>query len=91
MDANDLGYTLMAGDNPQTRILIQLSEADTRLLTLWAKVHGRPRSTFAAQIVASRVEANLDIIKKQVAEYASAKGISVNELESQWLGDDDDE
>jgi len=74
-----------------TRVLIQISEADTRLLSLWAKIHGRPRSTFAAQIVASKIEENIDTIKKQVAEFAASKGITAAELEAIWLDDNDEE
>jgi hypothetical protein len=70
-----------------TRIVIQLSEADTRLLDLWARLHGRPRSTYAAQIVSARLEANADLIRKEVADYAQSQGKSFSEIEREWLGD----
>lgn len=71
--------------------MINLSEYESRLLTCWAKIHGRPRSTYAAQIVGARLEANVDLIKRQMADIAAFEGVSVEDLEKQWLGDGDDE
>lgn len=76
----------MSKDRTQ-RLMINLSEYESRLLTYWARIHGRPRSTYAAQIIGARLEANVDLIKRQMADIAAYEGISVEELEKQWLGD----
>lgn len=75
----------------QTRILITLSDYELRLLTLWAKLHGKARSTYAAQIVGARVEANADLIRKELEYEAAALGVSAKDLEAEWLNDDTDD
>ncbi|MDY7012697.1 MAG: hypothetical protein SVX43_03695 [Cyanobacteriota bacterium] len=66
------------------RVMITISPYDYRKLRQWAIVHGKPPSAFAAQIVASRLEANLDVIQQQMEEIAEFEGISLKELESKW-------
>lgn len=72
------------------RITIQLSEAEMKKLKLWAKWHGKPKASYAGQIVSARLEANVDTINKLVADEARVRGISTEELEKQWLQDGDD-
>jgi len=75
------------------RITVQLSETEYKLLTLWAKWHGRQAATYASQIIGARIEANRSVIGELVAEAAKLNGITVEEQIDAWLtgGDDDDE
>lgn len=70
------------------RLTIQLSPEHARNLILWAKWHGKPKTAFAGQIVASRIESNLDTINKLVEEAAKARGITPEELKQQWLAEE---
>lgn len=70
--------------------MVTLSEYELRMLTLWAKIHGKPKSTFAGQIIGSRLVANADLIRRELAEIAKTQGLTVEELEGVWLGDDDE-
>ena len=67
------------------RTNITLSSYIDRRLALWGALHGRTPGVFAAQIVSSRVEANFDLINKQLEDAARAKGITVEELEAELL------
>lgn len=69
------------------RVNITVSGYVYRKLTEWGKIHGKPPTTFAGQIVSSRVESNIDVIEQQKADIAHYKGISVEELENQWSGE----
>jgi len=73
------------------RIGITLSPYELRMLTLWAKIHGRPRSTYAAQIIGARIEANAETIRRELAEIARVEGCSIDELEARWLGESDED
>jgi hypothetical protein len=67
------------------RITISLSAYEGRKLICWAKIHGKPKATYAAQIIGARIEANLDTIYDQMKDIAEHQGISVQELEQRWL------
>jgi predicted transcriptional regulator len=67
------------------RTNIKLSDYIAKKLTLWAALHGRTPGVFASQILSSRVEANFDLIEKQLEEAARYRGITVEELEIQLL------
>jgi len=69
------------------RIQITLSPDEAKALKLWAAYHGKPPATYAAQIVASRIESNLDLIDRLVERAARSRGITVEELEKDWLSD----
>jgi hypothetical protein len=73
-----------------TRIAITLSAYEHRLLTLWGKLHNKPASTFAGQIVGARIEANAELIRREIAEHAKSEGINPTELEARWLGSNDE-
>lgn len=45
-------------------LTIKISPADLKLLEKWAEFHGKSPEEFAGQILASRIEANLDLIFK---------------------------
>jgi hypothetical protein len=66
------------------RVNISLSPYDYRKLKNWSTLHGKSPTAFAGQIVASKIEANLDLIDKMVDDYAKLKGISREELEASW-------
>lgn len=67
------------------KFTIQLSEFEMRKLICWSKAHGKPKATYAAQIVGSRVESNIAVIDQMMADIAKHEGISVEELEQRWL------
>lgn len=69
----------------QNRIQITLSAYERRLLKLWAALHGRPLATYAAQIIGARIEANADLIRKEIREMAKSQGIEESTLIAQIL------
>lgn len=71
------------------RMTVQLSDAEYKLLTLWAKWHGRQPATYASQIIGARLEANRGVIDELVEAAAKLNGISKDEQIAIWLGDDD--
>ena len=70
------------------RTNITLSSCIDRRLELWGALHGRTKGVFAAQIISNRVEANFDLINKQLEDAAKARGITVEELEAELLKED---
>lgn len=72
----------------QVRITITLSNYEARKLICWAKIHGKPKATYASQIIGSRLESNFDLIKKQMEDIAQREGISAQELETRWLAEE---
>jgi hypothetical protein len=64
---------------------IQLSETEMRWLICWAKIHGKPKATYAAQIIGARTEGNIRDIREMMKDIARYEGISTDELESRWL------
>ena len=75
------------GMDENIRMMITISPYDLKKLRNWAKLHGRTPSTYAAQIISSRIESNLDLINRQVEELAREKGMTVEELEEFWSED----
>ena len=67
------------------RITISLSAYEARKLICWAKIHGKPKATYASQIIGARIEANLDTINAHMQDIARFEGISVEDLERRWL------
>lgn len=67
------------------RINIKLSDYIAKKLTLWSALHGRTSGVFASQIISNRVEANLDLINKQLEDAARYRGITKEELERELL------
>lgn len=57
-----------------------------RKLICWAKAHGKPAATYAAQIIGARIEANIDTIDKMMGDIAEFEGINKEQLQKQWLG-----
>lgn len=68
-----------------TRITITLSDYEMRRLICWAKIHGKPKATYAAQIIGARIESNFDAINAQMSNIAKFENISTEELEQRWL------
>lgn len=77
------------GMDENIKVMITISPYDFKMLRNWAKLHGRTPSTYAAQIISSRIESNMDLINKQVQDYAAFKGMTVEELENFWSEDKD--
>ena len=67
------------------RTHISLSEANYKMLRLWAYWHGKSPANYAAQIVAARIEANLPTIQALVEQMAYQQGITAKEMEEQIL------
>lgn len=70
------------------RVTIQLSEAEMRNLIFWARWHGRPKATYASQIISSRIEANIPAIHGLLEEEAKAQKCTVEELKQRWLNEE---
>ncbi|MBP0021359.1 MAG: hypothetical protein J7647_27865 [Cyanobacteria bacterium SBLK] len=67
------------------RITVTLSEMATRKLICWAKAHDKTKTAYAAAIIESRIEANIDLVDRLMSDIADSEGISVKELEERWL------
>jgi len=66
------------------RVNISLSPYDYRKLKNWSTLHGKSPTAFAGQIVAARIEANLELINRMMEDYAKTKGMSKEDLEASW-------
>jgi hypothetical protein len=71
------------------RFGISLPEWYHRKLLLGAKLKGTNRATLGANIVQNKIEADWPDIQKELEAIAKYRGISVEELESQWLNEDE--
>lgn len=47
---------------PNVRMSLTLSPTNYKILAKWAKYHGKQPGEFASQIIASRLEANIELI-----------------------------
>lgn len=63
---------------------ITISVYDLRRLRYWARVHGKTPTAYAGQLISARIESDFDQIEKQLTEIALSKGLSVQELKTQW-------
>lgn len=73
------------------RIMVTLSDFALRNLTLWATLHNKPKATYAAQILESRIEANAKLIEELIQAEAKHRGVTVAELEAEWLGTNEED
>ncbi len=69
------------------QVKITLSDDEYRLLKLWATWHDKAPATYAAQVVAARIETNAKLIAELVENAAKARGMTPEELESLWLNE----
>ncbi|NET09100.1 MAG: hypothetical protein F6K16_31230 [Symploca sp. SIO2B6] len=67
------------------RITIQLSDFEARKLISWSKIHGKPKATYAGQIIGSQIELNAQLIDYLIESQAKSEGITSEELEKRWL------
>jgi hypothetical protein len=67
------------------RVTIQLSEAEMRNLIFWSRWHGKPKATYAGQIISARIEANVPTINGLIEDEAKAQGCTTEELKQRWL------
>ena len=72
------------------RFSISLPDWYHRKLKLWAALKGTNRATLAANIVQARIEANWETVEQEIEAIAKYRGITIEELEAEWLNDDDD-
>lgn len=77
----------MADD--RRRVMVTLSDFAMRVLFLWGKLHDKPRSTYAAQIIEARCEANYEDLMQILEREAAQRGQTIDELERQWLEEDE--
>lgn len=77
---------------PQSiKYTIQLPDHYERKLRLWAKFKGQSRAGLSANIIQARIEANWPEIQRDMEAIAKRQGIALEDLESQWLDESDDE
>jgi hypothetical protein len=69
------------------RIVVQVSDADFRLLTMLSKIHGRPVPTIAAQILMRELDKSQDTIRERVEAYAASCNMTAQELEEAWMNE----
>lgn len=62
------------------KLQITLSRHDVKWLILWSYIHGKPRASYAAQIISARVEANIPLIQSMIADAAADENMEVDEF-----------
>lgn len=83
----------MANNHPNrtnsqlNRIVVQVSDADLRLLTMLSKIHGRPVPTIAAQILMRELDKSQETIRGRVEAYAASCNMTAKELEDAWMNE----
>ncbi|NER25889.1 MAG: hypothetical protein F6J86_15445 [Symploca sp. SIO1B1] len=80
----DLWLPQMTDLTENQRLNLTISGFVLKKLTFWAKIHGKPPTTFAGQLLSTTVEANRDLINEQMQELARLEGVSIQELEKRW-------
>ncbi len=70
------------------RLTISLSDFATRKLIAWSKAHDKSKTGFAALIVETAIENNLDLINSLTRDIAAHEGIDPHALEQRWLKDE---
>lgn len=73
------------------RFGISLPDWYHRKLQLWAKLKGTNRATLGANIIQARIEANWDAIQQELEAIAKYQGKTLEELEAEWLSDENEE
>ncbi|NER99224.1 MAG: hypothetical protein F6J86_36280 [Symploca sp. SIO1B1] len=68
---------------------ITISAYDRHRLKIWAMLHGKTPTTYAAQIISARIESNFDNINKQLEDYAKTRGQTVDEVLKELEGEGD--
>lgn len=76
------------GKDEMVRFMISLPDWYHRKLELWAALKGSNRATLAANIIQARIEANWETVERDIRAIAEHNGVTIEELERQWLGDD---
>lgn len=72
------------------RIGVSLPDWYERKLRLWAKLKGTNRATLSGNIIQARIEANWEQVEKDLEEIAQRRGISREQLEAEWLDEEED-
>ena len=70
------------------RLTISLSDFATRKLIAWSKAHDKSKTGYAAFLVETAIENNLDLINSLVRDIAQQEGIEPSELEQRWLAEE---
>jgi len=78
-------------DEKSVSFTIRLSIDDAEALRAWAKYHGKGLSAYGAQIISSRIEANLGLIDGLVDRAAASRNMSRVDLLKLWLGKGEDD
>ncbi len=73
----------------ESRVMVTLSPFAWRNLTLWAALHNKPKASYAAQILESRIESNAGLIEELLQREARHRGVTIEELEAEFLGTDE--
>ena len=70
------------------RLTISLSDFATRKLIAWSKVHDKSKTGFAASIVETAIENNLELINSLVRDIAEYENTDPITLEKRWLAEE---
>lgn len=74
---------------PLVRFTVALSQRDADLLALWAGLHGKGRSSYAAQLISQLIDQNAAFIRNELHELAVARGMIVEQLTNEILKGDE--
>jgi hypothetical protein len=81
----------MIEDKKSVSFTVRLSTDDAEALRVWARYHGKGLSAYGAQIISSRIEANLALIDGLADRAAASRNMSRADLLQSWLGKGEDE
>ncbi len=62
------------------RLNITVSRYNLQRLKYWAAVSGKTPSAYASQIISARLEANFDLINRQLEDLAQSQGMTLADL-----------
>jgi hypothetical protein len=74
-------YSVYSSDmDENVRLGITISRYDLRRLKIWAMLHGRAPTAYAAWLLTNQIESNFDVINRQLEDYAVSLGKTVDEV-----------
>ena len=70
------------------RLTITLSDFATRKLICWCRSHDKSKTGFAASLVETAIENNLELIDSLVRDIAEYEGTDPITLEKKWMSEE---
>lgn len=80
----------MANRQGTQRVQIQLSGYHDKLSQVWAKSHGRRKTTLLGQALSDVIESKASEIMQSVSRAARLEGVTEEEILDRWLEDEEE-